>query len=142
MSKVGLEALNLIHDDMARVLSAFFGYNAYLSTVTPFYAPESAHEGWCLAHGELAPLQDCAKVAHDGHKHHEKPHSLAPTLKRKLNGFTRKTRTSVNVGSAHPVVKTLFACPSPYRFKHDHTDMCWFPIVIRKHRYVKGSSAN
>ena len=40
-----------------------FGYNAYLSAVTPFYAPESAHKGWRLAHGELAPLQECAKVA-------------------------------------------------------------------------------
>ena len=57
---------------------SIFGYNAYLSVVTPFYAPESAHKGWRLAHGELAPLQECAKVAQDGHKHHEKPHSLAP----------------------------------------------------------------
>ena len=71
------------------------GYNAYLSSVTPFYAPESAHKGWRLAHGELAPLQECAKVAHDGHKHQEKPHSLAPIIKQKLNGFTRKTRTGV-----------------------------------------------
>ena len=72
-----------------------FGYKAYLSAVTPFYAPESAHKGCRLAQGELAPLQECAKVAQDGHKHHKEPHSLAHIIKTKLNGFTRKTRTGV-----------------------------------------------
>ena len=67
---------------------SIFGYNAYLYAITPFYASESAHKGWRLAHGELAPLQDNAKVAHDGHKHHEKPHSLAPIRKKVKRIYT------------------------------------------------------
>ena len=74
---------------MARVLFAFLSITHIYFCNDAFLRARKRPLGVFFGHGKLAHPQECAKVAHDGHKHHEKSHSLASIKKNKLNGFTR-----------------------------------------------------